>query len=212
MAADKKGEKQSEEGEAAAAAASAADAKKKRKKLLLLVGLGVLLVAISIGGTVGVIKLISPKEPAVEAEDSEVTDSSAKTVKSTAAKTSEPVDPPLPASYLALKPNFTVNYDVGGRQRFLQTEITIMYRNTEVLKILELHMPAVRNGLVLLLSNQTFDDLQTVEGKEKLRAAALKIVQNILIKEQEDTAEKPIKDKSKIPNIEQILFTNFVMQ
>jgi flagellar protein FliL len=217
MAADKKGGKQSEEDEAAvAAAASAADAKKKKKKLLLLIGLALLLMAISIGATVGVIKLMSPKEePAIAAEDDEdeVAKGDLKATKSVAAKASAAaVEPLLPAIYLALKPNFTVNYDVNGRQRFLQAELTIMYRNAEVLKILELHMPAVRNGLVLLLSSQVFDDLQTVEGKEKLRAAALKIVQNILIKEQEEAAEKPIKDKNKLPNIEQILFTNFVMQ
>lgn len=220
MAADKKGGKQSEEDEAAvAAAASAAEAKKKKKKLLLLIGLAFLLMAISIGATVGVIKLISPKEePALAAADEdeeaeEVEKSDAKATKSAAAKTKvAKVEPLLPAIYLALKPNFTVNFDVNGRQRFLQAELTVMYRDIEVIKILELHMPAVRNGLVLLLSSQAFDDLQTVEGKEKLRASALKIVQDILIKEQVDAAEKPVKEKNKLPNIEQILFTNFVMQ
>lgn len=227
MAADKKGGKQSEDDEAAAlATAGAAEAKKKKKKLLLLIGVGFLLVAISIGATVGVIKLLSPKESATETEDvsdeaaenndkvekNDKTGKSAKAKKSAAAKGSVAVEPVAPAVYLALKPNFTVNYDVHGRQRFLQTELTIMYRDPEVLKVLELHMPAVRNGLVLLLSSQTFDDLQTVEGKENLRAEALKIVKNILMKEQEDAAEKPVKDKNKLPNIEQILFTNFVMQ
>ncbi|MES2823873.1 MAG: flagellar basal body-associated FliL family protein [Pseudomonadota bacterium] len=220
MAADKKGAKPSEEDDAAvAAAASAAEAKKKKKKILLIIGLAFLLVAISIGATVGVIKLISPKEEAAieaaddEVDEDEVAKSDAKATKSVAAKAKVPtVEPLLPAIYLALKPNFTVNFDVNGRQRFLQAELTVMYRDVEVIKILELHMPAVRNGLVLLLSNQAFDDLQTIEGKEKLRASALKIVQDILIKEQEDAAEKPIKGKNKLPNIEQILFTNFVMQ
>ncbi|MES2672688.1 MAG: flagellar basal body-associated FliL family protein [Pseudomonadota bacterium] len=222
MAADKKGAKPSEEEAAVATATTdSAEAKKKKKKILLLIGLAFLLVAISIGATVGVIKLISAKdEPAVEAandevdeEEDEVKKSDTKKTKSVAAKTKvAAVEPLLPAIYLALKPNFTVNFDVNGRQRFLQAELTVMYRDIEVLKILELHMPAVRNGLVLLLSNQAFDDLQTVEGKEKLRASALKIVQDILIKEQLDAVEKPVKEKNKLPNIEQILFTNFVMQ
>lgn len=83
-------------------------------------------------------------------------------------------------------------------------------------------MPAVRNALVLLLSSQNFDDLQTAEGKENLRLDALDIVQEILDQEQLDTLMRmPKKEREKfekehgsdeIPNIEQVLFTNFVMQ
>ncbi len=212
MAADKKGAKQSEEDEATAAAANAAtETKKKRKKLLLIIGGGFLLVAISIGATVAVIKLLAPKKAPGEATTTS-SEASVGAESSVAAKASESGEPAMPIIYLALKPNFTVNYDVNGRQRFLQAELTVMYRDEAVLKILELHMPAVRNGLVLLLSSQTFDDLQTVEGKEKLRTAALKIVQNILIKEQLEAPEKSEKSKKVLPNIEQILFTNFVMQ
>ncbi len=220
MAADKKGAKATEDG--AAADSGAADEKKKKiKKILMIAGLGILLVGISVGATVGVLKLMAPKkvssETAAEASDEHADSESGD-------KAHEPSEPILPIIYYALKPNFTVNYDVNGRQRFLQAELTISYRNPAALKVLELHMPAVRNGLVLLLSSQVFDDLQTVEGKEKLRSDALKIVQEILIKEQmeaadkatdkekEKTAEKTSKGKDKLPNVEQVLFTNFVMQ
>lgn len=205
MAAGKKEEVDDEEVAAAAAAA-----KQKKKKLFLFIGIGVLLVFFSIGGTVLALKLLGPKHPGSEAQASDSESSEAEEV-------SESDEPPLPASYYPLKPNFTVNYDVNGRQRFLQAELTLMYRDEAILKTLELHMPAVRNGLVLLLSSQTFDELQTPEGKEKLRAAALKTVQDILEKERAAAAEKD-KDKEKpkskkpAPTIEQVLFTNFVMQ
>ncbi len=127
-----------------------------------------------------------------------------------------------PAIYYPLKPNFTVNYDVNGRQRFLQAELTLMYRDEAVKKVFEDHMPEVRNGLVMLLSSQVFDELQTAEGKEKLRAAALKVVQDIIAKEtaagaakdepEEDEEEDKPKELKAVPNIEQILFTQFVMQ
>jgi flagellar FliL protein len=138
------------------------------------------------------------------------------------AESSEPAEAvATPAIYYPMKPNFTVNFDVNGRQRFLQVELTLMYRDPAVVTTLELHMPAVRNGLVMLLSSQVFEELQTPEGKEKLRAAALQSVQDIIAKEESASAEKSkekddekAKEKSKKPqpNIEQVLFTQFVMQ
>jgi flagellar FliL protein len=190
---------------------AAAEAKKKKKKLFLFIGLAILLVAVSVGATFFVVsKMMASKN--ANSEEGEASESAASEVTAT------------PAIYLALKPNFTVNYDVNGRQRFLQAELTLMYRDATLEKTLELHMPAIRNGLVLLLSSQVFEELQTADGKEKLRAAALKTVQDIITKEASALAEKSKekeddkKEKGKEqakkpePNIEQVLFTQFVMQ
>lgn len=196
--------------------------KGSKKKLFLFVGLALLLVIISIGGTVAALKLLAPGDDE-ESDDEEVA--------------VEEVQAPLaPAIYFQMTPNFTINFNVNGRQRFLQAEITLMYRDPELEPILKLHMPAIRNGLVMLLSNKNFDELQTPEGKEILKKEAFDIVQGILIKEQqavmpksddeeadEDADEKDKKkhkkskkDKEvkqpKFPGIEQVLFTNFVMQ
>lgn len=211
MAAAKKDAKPKDEDEKTAAPEVSEEAKKKKKKRLMIIGLIVVVLGISIGATVLAIKLLSAKSTPSEediatsesAEGSEEDDSE------------EDAKPTLPAIYYALKPNFTVNFDVNGRQRFLQAELTLMYRDPEILHFLELHMPDVRNGLVMLLSSQLFDDLQTLEGKEKLRAAALKTVQDILTKEQLRTAaadKEKTKTPKNIPNIEQVLFTHFVMQ
>jgi len=192
--------------------AAAAEAKKKKKKMFMFIGLAVLLVLVSVGATFFVVsKMMASKHTDSEEESSSSESSEAATVKE------------APAIYYPLKPNFTVNYDVNGRQRFLQAELTLMYRDETVLKTLELHMPEVRNGLVMLLSNQVFDELQTTEGKEKLRAAALQSIQEIIAKEtaaaaektkekDDDKDKKKAKDKKPIPNIEQVLFTQFVMQ
>jgi flagellar FliL protein len=207
MAAGKKDEKPAKD--APQADDAAAEAKKKKKKLFMFIGLGLLLVLISVGATFFVVsKMMASKQASGDeagaSESSEAAESTA-----------------LPAIYYPLKPSFTVNYDVNGRQRFLQAELTLMYRDPELLKTLELHMPAVRNGLVLLLSSQVFDELQTAEGKEKLRAAALQAVQDIIGKESAAAAEKAkekdgdkdkAKEKKPASNIEQVLFTQFVMQ
>jgi flagellar FliL protein len=207
MAAGKKDEKPStQEGDEQPADAAVDAAKQKKKKLFMFIGLAVLLVAISVGATFFIVsKMLGGKNSSADEEAS-------------SSESSAPAEVVVkPAVYLPLK-TFTVNYDVNGRQRFLQAELTLMYRDEVLLKTLELHMPAVRNRLVMLLSRQVFDELQTAEGKEKLRAAALTEIQDIIAKETAASAEKTNhkEDKSKEkplePNIEQVLFTQFVMQ
>jgi flagellar FliL protein len=177
----------------------AAEAKQKKKKLLMVIGLAILLVVISVGATFFVVsKMMGGKNSSGdnEASSSEAANEIAK-----------------PAIYFPLK-TFTVNYDVNGRQRFLQAELTLMYRDEAVLKTLELHMPAVRNSLVMLLSRQVFDELQTADGKEKLRTEALAEIQGIIAKENAAGAAKAkgAKEKPSRANVEQVLFTQFVMQ
>jgi flagellar protein FliL len=241
MADGKKDAKKNDDANSAAPVAADDDAKKKKKKLILLIGLAVLLVAVSIGGTVGAMKLLSPKSDSGEEHSSDSEDADSEGADSEGSDDDENPDEHdnghakkgsdkhdasaavvLPATYFLLQPNFTVNYDVDGKQRFLQAEITLMYRDESVLKTLELHMPAVRNGIVLLLSSQHFPDLQTTEGRENLRAETLKAVQEILLKEQAPSEDKKDSEKSKsksksknkkaLPSVEQVLFTQFVMQ
>jgi flagellar FliL protein len=207
MAAGKKDEKPSKDEQPVDAAVD--ESKQKKKKLFMFIGLAVLLVVISVGATFFVVsKMMGGKKSGGDDEAS-------------ASESSESVETVAkPAIYFPLK-TFTVNYDVNGRQRFLQAELTLMYREEAVLKILELHMPAVRNSLVMLLSRQVFDELQTAEGKEKLRTQALAEIQGIIAKETAASAEKTddeeekgekAKAKPPEPNIEQVLFTQFVMQ
>jgi flagellar FliL protein len=184
--------------------AEAADAgSKKKKKLLLIIGLAVALVAVSIGGTVFALKMLSPA-PAATAEK--------------AAETEKEEPPLAPAIYFEMTPNFTINFNVNGRQRYLQAAITLLYRDPTLEELLKLHMPAIRNGLVMLLSGKSFEELQTNDGKETLKAEALEIINNQLKKEQEALVKKEEGEdaeegeEKKLPGVEQVLFTNFVMQ
>ncbi len=168
----------------------------KKKKLFLIVGLAVALVVVSIGGTVIALKMLSPG-PVASQENLE------EKIESTLA----------PAIYFDLAPNFTINFNVNGRQRYLQAAITLLYRDPLLDELLKLHMPAIRNGLVMLLSGKNFEELQSNEGKETLKLEALDIINNQLKKEQLAHAEKgDSEEKSKVATVEQVLFTNFVMQ
>lgn len=171
-----------------------ADSGKKKKKLLLIIGVAVALVAVSVGGTIVALKVLAPPATEVPAEEAAAAPTLA------------------PAIYFEMTPNFTINFTVNGRQHFLQAAITLMHRDPALDSLLTLHMPAIRNGLVMLLSSKNFDELQTPEGKEKLKAESLVIIQALLKKEQEALVASGAAEKLSAANVEQVLFTNFVMQ
>ncbi len=161
-----------------------------KKKLIIFIVLAIVLIGASIGGTLVAVKMLSPEPEVVQEFDEDgnpITSAEEEEVKG-------------PAIYFPLKPALIVNYDVRGRQRFLQAEISVMTREEDVVNAVEIHMPMMRNNLILLFSGQTYDELQTDEGRELLKQDSLKELQNIL--------EQEIGK----PGIEKILFTNFVMQ
>ena len=102
--------------------------------------------------------------------------------------------------YLELKPAFVVNFPSRGRQRFLQTSITIMGRDLDALQAVVTAMPIIRHNLVTLLGAQSLTSIQTPAGIEELRIQATREVQQVLM------------DEIGREGIEQVLFTAFVMQ
>ena len=105
-----------------------------------------------------------------------------------------------PSTYLALDPAFTIDFMVDNKQRYIQLNMTAKSKNVDQINALTLHMPLIRNSLVLLFSSQSFIDLQTEEGKVALKAAAVDAINGIL---EQETGQGGIDD---------VLFTNFVMQ
>lgn len=209
---------------------SADEGKKKKKKLFIMIGVAVLLMSISIGGTLLAVKLLSSdsgKDVAEETADEE--DEEGEEGEEGEEDAEEVGIEAAPAIYYTMTPNFTVNFSVDGRQRYLQAEITLMYRNPEVDSLLLLHMPAIRNQLVMLLSTKSFDELQNPDSREKLKVESLQAIQSILDKEnaalkqknktddeeEEEDEDEEDADQTEKENplvIEQVLFTRFVMQ
>ncbi|WP_028694533.1 flagellar basal body-associated protein FliL [Pseudomonas cremoricolorata] len=105
------------------------------------------------------------------------------------------------AIYEALSPAFVVNFNQNGRQRYMQVSISLQARNQADLDALKVHMPVIRNNLVMMFSGQGFDTLAgSPVGQEMLRQKATAVVQEVAQKE----VGKPV--------IDQLLFTNFVLQ
>lgn len=105
-----------------------------------------------------------------------------------------------PAIFEPLTPAFVVNFNSNGRQRYMQVSITMLARNQPDLEALKVHMPVIRNNLVMLFAGIPFESLATPIGQEMLRQKATASVQEVAQKELGKTV------------IEQLLFTNFVLQ
>ncbi|ETX10897.1 flagellar protein [Marinomonas ushuaiensis DSM 15871] len=105
-----------------------------------------------------------------------------------------------PSTYLSLDPVFVVDFMVDGRQRYVQLNMTVMSKNIAQIDAVTMHMPLIRNSLVLLFSSQSFADLQTAEGKVALKQASVDAINGIL---EQETGQG---------GIDHVLFTNFVMQ
>ena len=102
------------------------------------------------------------------------------------------------AAYLPLE-KFLVNFDHKGGIRYIQTDIQLMAYDPKVLERVERNMPAVRNRVIMLLSDQDFDALRTVAGKEALREDVLTAVNEVLKLTGPDA-------------VQEAFFTSFVLQ
>jgi len=105
-----------------------------------------------------------------------------------------------PPTYINLGPAFTVAVGTSNPERYLQVKLSLATRDPSVQKTIDANMPAIRNDLVMLFSSQNPDDLKTREGKEKLRAEALKDIQKV------------VKKYTGRTGVDEVLFTSFLMQ
>ena len=77
-----------------------------------------------------------------------------------------------PPSLGALFPleSFIVNLADPGGKRYLKVNMTMELSNAELKKEIEGRLPQIRDAILLLLSSLTFDDINSMEGKIRLRS------------------------------------------
>lgn len=107
------------------------------------------------------------------------------------------LDPPI---YHGLDPDFVVAFQNPKTVRFVKASLEVMVRDDDVIDALKLHMPAIRDAVIMLFSAQTEEDLATAEGKEKFRAQILQRIRDTL------------EELTGSPGVEAVYFSNFVMQ
>lgn len=102
--------------------------------------------------------------------------------------------------YFKLEPAFVSNITLKKRSRFIQIAIEVVSTDPEAIENIKMHNPVIRNNLGVLFSSISDEDVNTLEGKEKLRNRVLKEIQSIL------------KEKSGTEGIDDVFFTGFVVQ
>ncbi len=151
------------------------------KKIIIIAVAGIVLVGAGIGGAMFFLK--SPEEP-MEEDMAE----------------GEMMPEVKEAIYEDIHPAFTVNFNDGSKKKFMQVYMVAKFYDMQARDQFKMHLPVVRNNLLMLMSGKDSDELATVESKEMLRKDALMTVQSVM---QEIYGENLVED---------IYFTKLVMQ
>jgi len=104
--------------------------------------------------------------------------------------------------YVPLKPSFVTNFGApdDGRLYFVRADVSVRVADRDGIQAAVYHLPALRSTLVLLLARQDEASVSTSGGRDAIRAEALAEMRAILEAEEGE------------PYIEDVLFTNFIVQ
>ena len=155
------------------------------KKIIIFAAIGIVALGLGVGGTI--FFMGGSDEPVPEGEE--------------AAAAEEAMQPEAKdAIYHNLHPAFVANFQGKSKKKFMQVYVVAMAYEQTVIDDMDLHMPAIRNNILMHLGKKTSDEVNTPEGKEMLRSEVLDVVRETLT---EKTGE---------PGVEDLYFTSFVMQ
>jgi flagellar FliL protein len=146
--------------------AGAAVPAKKGKKKLIIIAVAVLLVLLIAGG--GAAYFMKKRAAAQAAENGDET-----TAQADAAHHSDKPDLKHPPTFLPLDP-FVVNLADKDTDRYAQVGITIEVVDAKFAEQMKLFMPAIRNGILMILAHKSSRELLDRTGKEELAAEILR--------------------------------------
>jgi flagellar protein FliL len=122
----------------------------KSKKMLLIVGLLVVVLALAGGGA----WFVMSKKAAAAAAEEDVVDVSH-------------ASPKGPPTFLPLD-SMVVNLADPGGEKVAQVGITLEVVDAKAAEMIKVYLPAIRSGILLLISQRTAEDLLQIKGKETL--------------------------------------------
>lgn len=91
---------------------------------------------------------------------------------------------------------FIVNIISGDTAHYVKASLTVELTNEEVKGEVEKRMPQVRDAILLLIGNKTYEELQDLQGKKQLKAEITSKINSFL----------------KSGKVKAVYFTNFVVQ
>ncbi|MDQ7015353.1 MAG: flagellar basal body-associated FliL family protein [Gammaproteobacteria bacterium] len=165
-------------------------AEKPKNNMLMFAGITLLLVALSVGGTLFF----------MGGESNSVLATTEAVAVAVAVEPSVSKKPLANAIYVELDPAFTVNLMGGSSSKFLQIAVSILTYYDDSEESIQRHIPEIRNSLLMLFGEQKSQKLGDVKSKEILRSKALEAVKKVL------------SERGEKVDIEALFFTKFVMQ
>jgi len=162
-------------------AAEASSKSGSKKKLFIIIGVVILLLLIG-GGVAGYFLL--KKEPTPEAKDP------ALNVPVPELSQQAEIGPMVDIN------EFIVNIISDENNHYVKAALTIELTNEMAKEELSKRMPQIRDAILLLVGNKTFEELQDLQGKKQLKAELLSKINAILHS----------------GNAKSIYFTDFVVQ
>ena len=159
-------------------------------KIILIVNGALLLIGIAVGVT---FFLMSGDDKKEDVDTEVLEDVKGTDGDSSGARKGTPI-------YIPLNPAFVVNFENQEQVSFLQVDIQIMTYDSSVEEAIKVHMPIVRNELLLLLGGKQYHEINTREGKRALAQEAITEIKRVL-----EEAGAP-------SSVEALYFTSFVMQ
>ena len=146
-------------------AADAAPAGSKKKKLFIIIGIAVLLVLIG-GGIAGFLLLKKETPPEEKDPGQEVP--------------VPEIDQKAEIGPMVNIAEFIVNIISDENNHYVKAALTIELSSEPAKEELTMRMPQVRDAILLLVSNKTFEELQDLQGKKQLKAELLSKINAIL--------------------------------
>lgn len=183
------------------AEAGDAPAPKKGKKKLIIIIAAVLLVVLAGGGAA--VYMMKQKAAAAEAAAAEGEDGEdVAPDQEEHAKKDEHKGPPV---FVPLDP-FVVNLADRDTERYAQIGITLQIDEAKFADELKLYLPAVRNGILMVLAHKTSKELLERSGKERLAAEIMREAvrpMGIIIPLDDEEAAAPEHDAAVDPDAEE---------
>ncbi|NNC65948.1 MAG: flagellar basal body-associated FliL family protein [Gammaproteobacteria bacterium] len=106
-----------------------------------------------------------------------------------------------PALYVPLDPALVVSvFADSGESHFLQINVQAMSRVQAHADAIRDHAPAIRNSFLFVISNHSYDEVLSPNGKEALRRTMLAAAQDVM---RQNIGEDAVED---------LYFTSFVAQ
>ena len=190
---------------AAAPANGEAPAKPKSRKLLFII-IGVVMLALIGAGTA--LFLLKKAQSEDEEDGTELT-----AEEEHAAPLRDPKTPP---TFLPLD-SMVVNLADPGGNRFAQLGITLQLADAKTGEEMKTYMPSIRNGILILVSQRTAEQMLRTDGKQALIQDIMAEISNVMGYDYERPDAEPAaqgkKKKKAAPSpLEGVLFSSFIVQ